>query len=143
MILSFPNRTISNGSPVVEYSGAYTSFPAVLETLRSNGISTRFAEPTASDPQALTLYFHEGDEGQLQQVLQRKSANQILVVSRAKISSIPEDSAVICFTHNDPADGFEIARCIYLKAIRLRTRRQSPSAIAMRRFFRYAVKLLS
>lgn len=143
MTLPFTNNSTLNGSPVVEFSGAYASFPSVLEVLRSNGVSSRFVEPAASDPRALTLYFHEGDEGQLKEVLGRKSADRILVVSREKVSSIAEDSAITCFTHNDPADGFEIARCIYLKAIRLRTRRQSPSAMAMRRFFRYAVKILS
>ncbi len=143
MSLTFSNRNILSTTPVVEYTGAYGSFPSVLEVISARGVSTRYVDIPASDPGALTLYFHEGDEGMLRQVLSRKSADRILVVSREKIASIPEGSAVTSFTANDPADGFEIARCLYLKAIRLRTRRQSTSAMAMRRFFRYAVRILS
>ncbi len=143
MSLTFSNRNILSGSPVVEYLGAFGAFPAVLKLLSENGVSGKFVDLSASDPGALTLYFHEGDEGMLQRVLSRKSADRILVVSREKIASIPESSAVTCFTANDPADGFEIARCLYLNAICLKTRRQSTSAMAMRRFFRYAVRILS
>ncbi len=143
MALSIPHNRMLALSAGVEFTGSHGSFPEVLRVLSKYGIIGKVVEVSAADPAALTLFFYEGDESSLRLLQSRKSAERLVVVSANQDNSRIADEGIKCFVANNANDSYEIARYIFAQNFRMSKTRFTPSGQMMRRFFRYAVRLLT